>query len=68
MIYNNAKGCKLCTLYNHVSEHSTLCTLARPTFSLQLLNMDITDRQILCTLRAGDQSSVSIERQMWPLL
>lgn len=39
-----------------------------PTFSLQLDNMLIMLRQTDCTERAGDQSSVSIDRQMWPLL
>lgn len=35
-----------------------------PTFSLQLDNMLIMLRQTDCTERAGDQSSVSIDRQM----
>lgn len=38
------------------------------TFSLQLDNMLIMLRQTDCTERAGDQSSVRIDRQMWPLL
>ena len=38
------------------------------TFSLQLLSMETILRQTECTERAGDQSSVRIERQMWPLL
>lgn len=35
-----------------------------PTFSLQLDNMLIMLRQTDCTERAGDQSSVRIDRQM----
>lgn len=38
------------------------------TFSLQLDNMLIMLRQTDCTERAGDQSSVRIDKQMWPLL
>lgn len=38
------------------------------TFSLQLDNMLIMLRQTDCTESAGDQSSVRIDRQMWPLL
>lgn len=38
------------------------------TFSLQLDNMLIMLRQTDCTERAGDQSSVRMDRQMWPLL
>jgi len=38
------------------------------TLSLQLLSMLTMLRQTDCTERAGDQSSVSIDRQMWPLL
>jgi len=38
------------------------------TLSLQLDNMDTMLRHIACTLRAGDQSSVRIDKQIWPLL
>lgn len=38
------------------------------TFSLQLLNMDIIDRQTDWTDKAGDQSSVRIDKQICPLL
>lgn len=34
------------------------------TFSLQLLSMEIMERQTDCTDNAGDQSSVSIDKQM----
>ncbi len=38
------------------------------TFSLQLLSMDIIERQTDCTERAGDQSSVKMDKQICPLL
>lgn len=38
------------------------------TFSLQLDNMLIMLRQTDCTESAGDQSSVRMDKQMWPLL
>jgi hypothetical protein len=38
------------------------------TFSLQLLSIDTIERQTACTDKAGDQSSVKIDRQMCPLL
>ena len=38
------------------------------TFSLQLLSMLIILRQTVSTVRAGDQSSVSIERHMCPFV
>lgn len=38
------------------------------TFSLQLLSMETIDKQTDCTDNAGDQSSVNIDKQMWPLL
>lgn len=38
------------------------------TFSLQLESMLIMLRQTDCTERAGDQSSVKMDKQIWPLL
>ena len=38
------------------------------TFSLAEASMDITERQTAWTDNAGLQSSVRIDRQMWPLL
>lgn len=38
-----------------------------PTFSLQDESIEMMERQIVCTERAGDQSSVNILRQICPL-
>lgn len=44
------------------------CTGVRcRTFSLQDESMEMMERQMVCTDRAGDQSSVSMLRQMCPL-
>ena len=36
--------------------------------SVQDESMEMMERQMASTDRAGDQSSVRMERQMWPLL
>ena len=38
------------------------------TFDLQLLNMLNIDKQTDWADRAGDHSSLNMDRQMWPLL
>lgn len=36
------------------------------TFSLHEDNMETMDKQTACTDNAGDQSSVRIDKQIWP--
>ena len=53
------------TLVGVKGRSSSMCM---STFSLADASMEMTERQTACTDSAGLQSSVRIERQMWPLL